>query len=271
MPRNLDDVKNFAVTAPFITDVTPSSLSWASDDTAEKTVTIEGVNFNGFTLSSLTSFNASVEGTTVKISPKAANTGDTDIKETLTITATGGNDATVTLTQLKKSSGGGATPGAAYVWSLAKDDLGTTGSPAASVSKGMPELIWSTSYTWPANATKAFNWDTQYKRGVQIGTGNATNKCESLVLSTTAYEGGVQTVVVGSNTASSGNAELTVKVGDTVFTCDGDASVKLNTSTTPTTYTFTSPVPVEGKIVLSWTNSAAKALYLASIAINPAE
>lgn len=93
-----------------IIDVTPSSLSWASDDTAEKTVTIEGVNFNGFTLSSLTSFNASVEGTTVKISPKTANTGDTDIKETLTITATGGNDATVALTQLKKSSGGEVTP-----------------------------------------------------------------------------------------------------------------------------------------------------------------
>ena len=89
LPRNLDDVKNFKSTAPMIIDVTPSSLSWASDDTAEKTVTIEGVNFNGFTLSSLTSFNASVEGTTVKISPKTANTGDTDIKETLTITATG--------------------------------------------------------------------------------------------------------------------------------------------------------------------------------------
>lgn len=101
LPRNLDDVKNFAVTTPLITDVTPSSLSWAADDTAEKTVTIEGVNFNGFTLSSPNSFNASVEGTTVKISPKAANTGDTDIKETLTITATGGNDATVQLTQTK--------------------------------------------------------------------------------------------------------------------------------------------------------------------------
>lgn len=105
LPRNLDDVKNFKSTAPMIIDVTPSSLSWASDDTAEKTVTIEGVNFNGFTLSSLTSFNASVEGTTVKISPKTANTGDTDIKETLTITATGGNDATVALTQLKKFVG----------------------------------------------------------------------------------------------------------------------------------------------------------------------
>lgn len=56
-------------------------------------------------MSSLNSFNASVEGTTVKISPKAANTGDTDIKETLTITATGGNDATVALTQKAKSVG----------------------------------------------------------------------------------------------------------------------------------------------------------------------
>ncbi|MFQ9735417.1 MAG: DUF5689 domain-containing protein [Alistipes sp.] len=105
LPRNLDDVKNFKSTAPMIIDVTPSSLSWASDDTAEKTVTIEGVNFNGFTLSSLTSFNASVEGTTVKISPKAVNTSDAELKETLTITANGGNSVTVTLTQNGASSG----------------------------------------------------------------------------------------------------------------------------------------------------------------------
>lgn len=70
-PRNLNDVEAFKVTVPTITEVTPSSLVWTANDTSEKTVTIEGVNFNGFTLSSLTSFNASVEGTTVKISPKA--------------------------------------------------------------------------------------------------------------------------------------------------------------------------------------------------------
>ena len=84
-PRNLNDVEAFKVTVPTITEVTPSSLVWTANDTSEKTVTIEGVNFNGFTLSSLTSFNASVEGTTVKISPKAVNTSDAELKETLTI------------------------------------------------------------------------------------------------------------------------------------------------------------------------------------------
>lgn len=93
-PRNLNDVEAFKVTVPTITEVTPSSLVWTANDTSEKTVTIEGVNFNGFTLSSLTSFNASVEGTTVKISPKAVNTSDAELKETLTITANGGNSVT---------------------------------------------------------------------------------------------------------------------------------------------------------------------------------
>lgn len=104
-PRNLNDVEAFKVTVPTITEVTPSSLVWTANDTSEKTVTIEGVNFNGFTLSSLTSFNASVEGTIVKISPKAVNTSDAELKETLTITANGGNTATVTLTQNGASSG----------------------------------------------------------------------------------------------------------------------------------------------------------------------
>lgn len=104
-PRNLNDVEAFKVTVPTITEVTPSSLVWTANDTSEKTVTIEGVNFNGFTLSSLTSFNASVEGTTVKISPKAVNTSDAELKETLTITANGGNSVTVTLPQNGASSG----------------------------------------------------------------------------------------------------------------------------------------------------------------------
>lgn len=104
-PRNLNDVEAFKVTVPTITEVTPSSLVWTANDTSEKTVTIEGVNFNGFTLSSLTSFNASVEGATVKISPKAVNTSDAELKETLTITANGGNSVTVTLTQNGASSG----------------------------------------------------------------------------------------------------------------------------------------------------------------------
>lgn len=268
LPRNLDDVKNFAVTAPFITDVTPSSLSWASDDTAEKTVTIEGVNFNGFTLSSLTSFNASVEGTTVKISPKAANTGDTDIKETLTITATGGNDATVALTQLKKSSGGEVTPGVAYVWSLVNGDLGSKAD-GATIVKGTPELEWITSPTWSGSS---FYFGNDNNKGVQVGSKN--QPASQFVLKSTAYTGGVKKIVVNSSGAASANVTLKVQVGSTTFVCDGNSTADLTSSAAE--YTFENAVAVEGDIVLTWDNATSvagsgKAFYIKSVAINPAE
>ena len=268
LPRNLDDVKNFAVTAPLITDVTPSSLSWASDDTAEKTVTIEGVNFNGFTLSSLTSFNASVEGTTVKISPKAANTGDTDIKETLTITATGGNDATVALTQLKKSSGGEVTPGVAYVWSLVNGDLGSKAD-GVTIVKGTPELEWITSPTWSGSS---FYFGNDNNKGVQVGSKN--QPASQFVLKSTAYTGGVKKIVVNSSGAASANVTLKVQVGSTTFVCDGNSTADLTSSAAE--YTFENAVAVEGDIVLTWDNATSvagsgKAFYIKSVAINPAE
>lgn len=268
LPRNLDDVKNFAVTAPLITDVTPSSLSWASDDTAEKTVTIEGVNFNGFTLSSLNSFNASVEGTTVKISPKAANTGDTDIKETLTITATGGNDATVQLTQLKKSSGGEVTPGAAYVWSLVNGDLGSKAD-GVTIVKGTPELEWITSPIWSGSS---FYFGTDNNKGVQVGSKN--QPASQFVLKSTAYTGGVKKIVVNSSGAASANVTLKVQVGSTTFVCDGNSTADLTSSAAE--YVFENAVAVEGDIVLTWDNATSvagsgKAFYIKSVAINPAE
>ena len=268
LPRNLDDVKNFAVTAPLITDVTPSSLSWASDDTAEKTVTIEGVNFNGFTLSSLTSFNASVEGTTVKISPKTANTGDTDIKETLTITATGGNDATVALTQLKKSSGGEVTPGVAYVWSLVNGDLGSKAD-GVTIVKGTPELEWITSPTWSGSS---FYFGNDNNKGVQVGSKN--QPASQFVLKSTAYTGGVKKIVVNSSGAASANVTLKVQVGSTTFVCDGNSTADLTSLAAE--YTFENAVAVEGDIVLTWDNATSvagsgKAFYIKSVAINPAE
>lgn len=268
LPRNLDDVKNFAVTTPFITNVTPSSLLWASDDTAEKTVTIEGVNFNGFTLSSLTSFDASVEGTTVKISPKAANTGDTDINETLTITAAGGNDATVALTQLKKSSSGEVTPGAAYVWSLANGDLGSKAD-GVTIVKGTPELEWITSPTWSGSS---FYFGNDNNKGVQIGS--KKQPASQFVLKSTAYTGGVKKIVVNSSGASDANVTLKVQVGSTTFVCDGSSSIDLTSSAAE--YTFEYAVAVEGDIVLTWDNATSvsgsgKAFYIKSVAINPAE
>ena len=268
LPRNLDDVKNFKSTAPMIIDVTPSSLSWASDDTAEKTVTIEGVNFNGFTLSSLTSFNASVEGTTVKISPKTANTGDTDIKETLTITATGGNDVTVALTQLKKSSGGEVTPGVAYVWSLVNGDLGSKAD-GVTIVKGTPELEWITSPTWSGSS---FYFGNDNNKGVQVGSKN--QPASQFVLKSTAYTGGVKKIVVNSSGAASANVTLKVQVGSTTFVCDGNSTADLTSLAAE--YTFENAVAVEGDIVLTWDNATSvagsgKAFYIKSVAINPAE
>lgn len=154
-----------------------------------------------------------------------------------------------------------------YSWTLAKDDLGTTGAPSASVSKGEPQRTWNMTYSWPESATKAFNWDNNYSRGVQIGTGSAKNKCNSVTFLTADFEN-VTLITVGANTASSGNATLSVSVGGIVMKCEGNNSVSLNSTTTPTTYTFVSDTPLDGDVVITITNNAEKALYVKSISIN---
>lgn len=92
---------------PTITSVTPASKTWDATDVSAQAFTVAGTNLAGITTSSLTNFNVSVSGTTVTVTPKAANEGAADIKETLTITATGGNSKDVELTQSKPSTGGG--------------------------------------------------------------------------------------------------------------------------------------------------------------------
>ena len=154
-----------------------------------------------------------------------------------------------------------------YSWVLEKGDLGTTGSPLTSITKGTPAVTWNASYSWPDGASEAFNWDSNYSRGVQIGTGTEKNKCNSFILTASDF-GKVNSITIGANTASGGNAVLSVTVGGTALACEEANSVVLNKTTTPTTYTFTSATSLEGEIVITVTNNAAKALYLASININ---
>lgn len=163
-----------------------------------------------------------------------------------------------------------AASAATYTWTLASGDLGTTGSPASSVTKGILSttsagIVWNLAFSWPTDATKAFNWDSN-NRGVQVGTGSATNKCNSYSLTTSGFTTAITKIVVGANTASSGNATVSVTVGGSNFKCSGNNTASLNTTTTPTEYTFTGSG--SGEIVISFTNSAAKALYLKSIKIN---
>lgn len=153
-----------------------------------------------------------------------------------------------------------------YSWNLAKDDLGDNGNPSASVQKGEPSRLWTITYNWPNGANKYMGWDSQYNRGVQIGAKDA-NKCASFTITTTGF-GKVNSITIGAKTASGGNATLSVSVGGTPLKCGDATSVALNTTTTPTTYTFTTATSLEGDIVITMTNSGSKAMYLSSISIN---
>ena len=162
-------------------------------------------------------------------------------------------------------------PVVTYLWTLVSGDLGADKSPSASVTKGTLSttsagILWNVSYSWPSGAQKRMLWDNNNGRGVQIGTGSDAEKCNSVSLSTTEFTASVTKIIIGANTASSGNATLSVSVGGTAFKCGGNNSVSLNKTTTPTTYTFTGSA--SGEIVVTITNSASKALYLKSISIN---
>ena len=156
--------------------------------------------------------------------------------------------------------------GPKYDWTLASGDLGSTGSPLASVSKGTPAITWSADYTWGGDgATKYFGFESA--RGVQIGAGSAANKCSSLVLSTSGYTGNIQNVLINFAQAKDGGASVSVTVGGTSLTCEDNTSV--NATTSSADYLFTSTSLLKGNVVISFTNSAPKAFYVKSISINP--
>lgn len=157
--------------------------------------------------------------------------------------------------------------GPSYTWTLASGDLGTTGSPVATVTKGNPQLTWSAVYTWGEGADMFFGWDGNYSRGVQIGKGSEANKCVSAVFSTSGYTGYIEKIKVNFSHASSGGSSASVKIGDVDFVCEGETSVPGTTSAAD--YIFTSDDLVKGNIVITLSNSAAKAIYLNSIEINP--
>lgn len=154
-----------------------------------------------------------------------------------------------------------------YEWTLEKDDLGTSGSPLTSVTKGTASRVWTIAYSWPTGANEYMGWDNNNGRGVQVGAGGATKKCNSFSLTTKGF-GKVNSITIGAGTGSSGNASLSVTVGGVAMKTGGATSIKLNTTTTPTTYTFESDSQLEGDIVITITNDGEKALYLKSISIN---
>lgn len=267
-PRNLADVDAFKVTAPTITGVDPTSLTWASAAVDAKPLTVSGVNIDGELTATSSAganskFTVSVNGTTVTVTPKEANTGAADITETLTIAVTGGNSIPVVLLHSKPVSG---NVGAPYLWTLAKDDLGVSSAVLPSVTKGEPALVWAFVPVWKTEAYLGFDTNASTARGVQMGSGS--KPANSLVLAAADYPGGVAKVVVVTSGASKIDATLEVKVGTTVLKSGGADNISLTNAATA--YTFETSTAATGPVTLTWTNNSSVAIYAKSIAINPA-
>ena len=155
-----------------------------------------------------------------------------------------------------------ADPGASYTWTFANGDLGTSASPSSSVTKGDPNMTWSADYTWSSEGY--FGWSND--NGLQVGSGS--KPVTSFVLSTSGYSDLIKNVVINFTQANSGNASVSVSVGDVVFNCGGNVSATASDQN-PTNYVFTNASMVKGDVVITFTNGAAKAVYVKSIAINP--
>lgn len=178
-------------------------------------------------------------------------------------TFAGAEDVEVTVNQ---AAGDDYAAAETYVWNLASGDLGTSSSPADSVTKGEYSktgegLTWTTDYTWKINAYFGIA-----DKGVQIGSGSYPVRTASFTTSGFAEE--ITSIVVNASTANSATATLSVFVGGEAFKFE-DSTDPVSLSNSASDYTFLGSASGEIVITLSQP-STSKALYLKSISFNVA-
>jgi hypothetical protein len=137
----------------------------------------------------------------------------------------------------------------------------TSGTYTALGTKTLSGLAWNHQGTFAAGSGY-WGFDSQYGKGFQFGS--AKKSFSKLTLTSTALTN-VTSIVVNTSGASSINCKLTVTVGGVQI----GSTVSLTSSAKD--YTFTSETPLTGEVVLSYTNSSAKAIYVKTITINYAE
>lgn len=194
-----------------------------------------------------------ISGSTVAVTA-AANEGAAR-EATLTIYAAaseGGEavaQATVALKQLAKPTG---DEGPAYLWTLASGDMKAAGGETPAVGEPTA-MVWS--YSSAGYLQMASN-----SSAMQIGS--SKKPATDWSVWTEEYSGTISKIVVTVNTG--GSATMIVKIGDTQI----GEEVALESS--PKAFTFEPTSPMSGKITINL-KAASKAMYLKSIAINPAE
>lgn len=106
-PRNLNDVKAFELTTPYIYDYSPKNVEFlAAGGSQDVELTVFNAGANAITATGLAApFSASVDGSTVKVSTTVNASPEAIPAQTLTISIAGGNQVTMQISQL----GAGAT------------------------------------------------------------------------------------------------------------------------------------------------------------------
>lgn len=137
-----------------------------------------------------------------------------------------------------------------WAYTFAKDDFGSEYSGPVTVT--LNGLTWK----FEMDAT-FFGFDSSNGRGLQMG--KKAEPATLITLSTEGVTGTIKKIVVNSSGASGTDAVLTVSVGGSQFGAPAEVTKSA------ADYTFEGSA--SGKLELKWTNSAAAAVYVKSIAI----
>ena len=146
----------------------------------------------------------------------------------------------------------GIALGASYSYTFSAKQWGSNGA------KTLGTLSWTVSGSYNGSGY----WGYDGTKGQQFGS--STAQYTSLKVATSAYSGGVKTIKVSTSGASSIKATLTVTVNGKQY----GSVVSLTSSNNEYTFEVDDADVQAGEIVLSYTNSSAKAIYIKSIAIN---
>lgn len=227
------------------TDPQPQVLNFtASASAGTVKFEITGTDADRFTYSDQTA-------STVKVSAVGNNESDAAYTAVLTMKSEAGDVlASVDLRQSAPATGDEGDP---YLWTLEKGILKQAGGTAENC--GTPAMNWTYS------AAGYIGFDTNAtNRGAQIGSSKAP-ALDGWSIATEDYTGKISKIVV--NACTGGAATLIVTIGDTQI-----AEKTLTEDSTD--YVFEPASSMSGKITISM-KATSKAMYLKSIAINPAE
>lgn len=178
------------------------------------------------------------------------NNGEKVREAEVTVTATceGYDDVTVTFTISQGvEPSGDVVKGAKYSYTFEAKQFSANGS----VELG--------NLTWTLAGTGEY-WGYDATKGQQFGSGG--NPYTTMTLSTSDYTDGVEQIVINTSGASSIAATCIVTIGATQI------GEEISLTKTATSYTLTSDTLLSGDIVISYTQTSSKAIYIKSITIN---